>query len=121
MLRSRFASMSYPGFIGIGKFFQIWLEESELVTKSPINPEVPVKNAFSILKKDLGEEIQNPGEPLTGKRKIWADDVEENLEVEDQAIRRNNDEEILLNAEDQHNNSTMLDVERDLDQGKEQG
>ncbi|PON43415.1 hypothetical protein PanWU01x14_274380, partial [Parasponia andersonii] len=91
----------------------------EIILK--VNPEVPVKNAFSILKKDLGEEIQNLGEPLMGKKKIWADDVEENLEVEDQAIRRNNDDEILFNAEDQHNKSTMLDVERDLDQGKEQG
>ncbi|PON41692.1 hypothetical protein PanWU01x14_287550, partial [Parasponia andersonii] len=70
------------------------------VTKSPVNPEVPIKNAFSILKKDLGEEIQNQGEPLMGKKKIWADDAEENLEVENQAIRRNNDDEILLNAED---------------------
>ncbi|PON63255.1 hypothetical protein TorRG33x02_276700 [Trema orientale] len=91
------------------------------ITKSPANPEVPVKNAFSILKKNLRAEIQNPGEPLTGKKKIWADDVEENLEVEDQVIRRNNDDETLLNAEDQHNNSTILDVERDLAQGKEQG
>ncbi|PON49449.1 hypothetical protein PanWU01x14_230330, partial [Parasponia andersonii] len=89
------------------------------ITKSLVNPKVPDKNAFSILKKDLGEEIQNLDEPLTGKKKIWADDVEENLEVEDQAIRRNNDDEILLNAEDLHNNSTTIDVERDLDQRKE--
>ncbi|PON68581.1 hypothetical protein TorRG33x02_261820 [Trema orientale] len=67
------------------------------------------------------KETQNPGEPLTRKKKIWADDVEENLEVEDQVIRRNNDDETLLNIEDQHNNSTMLDAERDLAQGKEQG
>ncbi|PON38987.1 Zinc knuckle CX2CX4HX4C [Trema orientale] len=91
------------------------------ITKSPTNPEVPVKNAFSILKKDCGAEIQNLGEPSMGKKKIWADEVEEALEVENQVIRHNNDDETLLNAEDQHNNSTMLDVERDLAKGKDQG
>ncbi|PON40045.1 hypothetical protein TorRG33x02_341340, partial [Trema orientale] len=61
------------------------------------------------------------GKPLTGKKKIWVDDIEENLKVEDQVIRSNNDDETLLNAEGQHNNSTMLDVERDVAQGEEQG
>ena len=43
------------------------------------------------------------------------------MEVEDPFIWRDNDDEALLNAADQHNNSTMLDVERDVAQGEKQG
>ncbi|PON62775.1 hypothetical protein TorRG33x02_277910 [Trema orientale] len=45
---------------------------------------------------------------------------EEALEVENQVIRRNKDDESLLHAEGQHNNSTMHAVKRDLAKGNDQ-
>ncbi|PON79824.1 Zinc knuckle CX2CX4HX4C [Parasponia andersonii] len=53
------------------------------IIRSPVNPEVPITNEFLILKKDLAAEVQKSSETLMGKKKIWTDDVEETLEVED--------------------------------------
>ncbi|PON34636.1 hypothetical protein TorRG33x02_352940, partial [Trema orientale] len=62
----------------------------------------------------LKAEVQNVGEPSLGEKRIWADEVGEALEFENQVIRRSNNDETLLNAEHQHHNSAIHDVEREF-------
>ncbi|PON38969.1 Zinc knuckle CX2CX4HX4C, partial [Trema orientale] len=89
------------------------------ITKSPLNPEVPVKNAFSALRKDLGAENPNLGETSMGGKKLWADVADEALEVDNRVEHRNKENETLLHAEGQHN--SLHAVDRDLAKENDQG
>ncbi|PON90215.1 hypothetical protein TorRG33x02_140650, partial [Trema orientale] len=81
------------------------------ITKSPFNPEVPVKNAFSLLKKDLGAEIQTVGEPSLGKQKTWADEVAEGSDFDKQDPNPDlrEVERELVNEKDHAQPQTLMD------------
>ncbi|PON34434.1 hypothetical protein TorRG33x02_353340, partial [Trema orientale] len=116
------AGPSYAQILNTGNNAANEKGDDQVVTAAPfIAPEsckpsikVPVKNAFSLLKKDLGAEVQTVGEPALGEKRIWADEVGEALEFENQVTRRSNNEETILHVEHQHHNPALHDLEREL-------